>query len=202
MPIQDSGWQYLRGLLASVAAYENVSNSRYYLRYYPLAQLPDRLGINVHEGGLTSDIPLGPFEGTLIPAYAATKAGRLHARPDCPRLRADHVSELKVPLNSVSIERMCAECTRWGGWALPGAALGMYLKVFSGYGLTYQLDSYIEPNLDDFVTDKEIADVAALLRYDGQPSSGATGDANEEPNEDEWLAFTAARELCDSRIVP
>jgi hypothetical protein len=160
------------------------------------------LGVNVREGGLTPDIPLGPFEGTLVPAYAAAKAGRLHARRDCPRLRTDHVSELKVQLNEISIERMCAECTRWGRWALPGTALGMYLEIVSGYGLPYQLDSYTEPDLDDFVTDREIADAAALLHRGEHPSSEAAGDAGEQSDEDEWDAFRAARELRDSRIVP
>jgi hypothetical protein len=158
--------------------------------------------MNMREGGLTPDIPLGPFEGTLIPAYAATKAGRLHARPDCPRLRADHVSELKMPLNAVSFERICAECARWGRWALPGTALGMYLEVVSGYGLPYQLDSYTEPDLDDFVTDKEIAVAAALLHRGEYPSSEAIGDGEEESDEGEWDTSRTAQELRDSRIVP
>jgi hypothetical protein len=158
--------------------------------------------MNVREGGLTPDIPVGSFEGVLIPVYVAAKAARLHARLACPRLRADHVSELKVPLNAISIEQMCAECARWGRWAPPGSALGMYLEVFSGCGLPDQLASYTGPDLDDFVTDKEIADAAALLRSGEYPSTEAIGDVGDESDEDEWDAFRTARELRDSRIVP
>jgi hypothetical protein len=158
--------------------------------------------MDVREGGLTPDIPLGPFEGALIPVYTAGKAARLHARPDCPRLQADHASEVKVPLEAASIKRMCAECARRGGWAPPGTALGMYLENFSGYGLADQLDSYSGPDPDDPVSDKEIADAAALLRCGEYPASEGTGDAGEEADEDQWDAFRAARELRESRVVP
>jgi hypothetical protein len=156
----------------------------------------------VREGGLTPDIPLGPFEGTLIPAYAAGKAARLHARPDCPRLRADQASEVTVPLGAASIERMCADCARHRGWAPSGIALGMYLENFAGYGLAGELDSHTGPDPDDRVADQEIADAAALLRRGEDPSGEGTGDSGEEADEDQWDAFRAARDLRESRIVP
>ena len=125
----------------------------------------------------------------MVPAYAVTKSGGLHARPDCPHLRAHHVSELRMTLNAVSIERMCAECARWGRWTLPGTVLGIYLEAVSGYGLPHQLDSGIKPDLADLVTDKEITDATALLRCGEYRSSEATDDTDEEPDEDKWNAL-------------
>lgn len=156
----------------------------------------------VSEGGLTPDIPLGPFEGALIPAYVTGKASRLHARTDCPRLRADQASEVTVPLAAASIARMCAECARHRGWVPSGTALGMYLENFAGYGLAGELDSHTGPDSDDLVPDQEIAGAAALLRRGEYPSGEGTGGSGEETDEDEWEVFRAARDLRDSRIVP
>jgi hypothetical protein len=170
--------------------------------YYPLAGISDRLGMNVRDSGLAPDIPLGPFEGALITAYAASKATRLHARRDCPRLRTDHISELKVPLNAVSIERMCDDCARWGRWVPPETAAGIFLEVVSGYELPYELESYTEPDPGDLVTGKEITDAAALLRRGEYPSSEGLGEVGEQVDEDQWDAFRAARDLRDSQIIP
>jgi hypothetical protein len=160
------------------------------------------VGADMGDDRLTPDIPLGPFEGMLILAYAATRAGRLHARPDCSRLRADQVSELRVPLCVASIKRMCAECARWGRWAPPSSTLGMYLEAVSVYGLAYQLDSYAGPDPYDSVAVEEIESAAALLRRGEYPPGDGADDADEDSGNDEWDAFEAARVLRDSQIVP
>ena len=56
------------------------------------------------DGGLTPDIPLGPFEGTSITAYTASKSAKLHASRHCSRLRAGQISEVGLPLNAATIE--------------------------------------------------------------------------------------------------
>jgi len=151
----------------------------------------------VRESGLTPDIPLGPFEGTPITAYAATgKTARLHARRDCSYLRTNQVHELVMPLDAATIERMCGDCARWGTWTRPGTALGIFLRAFFGYGLTQELNSYTEPDPDEDVTEQELADAAALLR----PREQSRGDDDED--ETKWEAVRAARDLRDTRVIP
>ena len=148
-------------------------------------------------GGLTPDIPLGPFEGTPLTAYAAAgKAARLHASLTCNRLRTDTPRELRVPLDAATIARMCTECASWGRWARPGTALGLFLEEFRGIGMAYQLNFCLGPDPDDpDPTAREITKAAAVL-HQGEPSSDEDGDHDE----DAWAAYREARDLRDSVV--
>ena len=84
---------------------------------------------------------------------------------------------------------MCGQCARWGRWARPGTALGLFLQVFFGYGLIEELNSYTEPDPDD-VTEQELAVAAMALR------------AGERSTDDEDDAVREARELRDSQVIP
>lgn len=129
----------------------------------------------MREGGLAPDVPLGPFEGVPITAYAAEgKTARLHAQRDCSYLRAEQVRRLNVALNAVTIKRMCSQCARWGRWARPGTALGMFLQVFFGYGLVEELDSYTEADPDDDVTEQELVAAAMALWVTGRSAMTRT----------------------------
>jgi hypothetical protein len=48
----------------------------------------------------------------LITAYTASKIARLHATQHCFRPRADHLGEVKVPVNAATIKQMCAPDAR------------------------------------------------------------------------------------------
>jgi hypothetical protein len=149
--------------------------------------------------GLTPDVPLGPFEGTPLTAFAAAgRTTRLHASLACNRLRTDTPRELRVSLDASTIGRMCTECASWGQWARPGTALGLFLKEFRGVGMAYELEACLGPDPDDpGPTPREITEAAAVLRR-GEPSS----DDDDDYDEAAWAAYSEARELRDSVLVP
>ena len=150
------------------------------------------------DDGLTPDIPLGPFEGTLITVYTAGKTARLHATRDCSRLRADHINETKVPLNAATFKQMCADCARENRWAPSETALGMYLRAVARYALPYDLDRDTEPDPDDCVTDEEIVDAAVALQRGLSLSADDASEDDEGTDNNPWEVFQAARELRDS----
>lgn len=150
-------------------------------------------------GGLTPDVPLGPFEGTPLTAYAAAgKTARLHASLTCTRLRTGTPRELRVPFDAATVARMCTECTSWGRWARSGPALGLFLEEFRGVEMAYHLDFCLSPDPDDpDLTAREIAEAAAVLRRGG-PLSDEDGDHDETA----WTAYREARDLRDSVVLP
>lgn len=85
----------------------------------------------------------------------------------------------------------------WGTWARPDTAVGMFLQVFWGYGLAYEIDNYAGPDPDDEVTVQEIDEAAELLLPAAVPSDEDADDDGET-----WDAVRAARELRDERVVP
>ena len=150
-------------------------------------------------GGLTPDVPLGPFEGTPLTAYAsAGKTARLHASLTCTRLRTGTPRELRVPFDAATVARMCTECASWGRWARSGTAFGLFLEEFRGVEMAYHLDFCLGPDPDDpDPTAREIAEAAAVLRR-GEPLSDEDGNHDETA----WTAYRAARDLRDSVVLP
>jgi hypothetical protein len=150
-------------------------------------------------GGLTPDVPLGPFEGAPLTAYAtAGKTARLHASLTCTRLRTGTPRELRVPLDAATVARMCTECASWGRWARSGTALALFLEEFRGVEMAYQLDFCLGPDPDaPDPTAREMAEAAAVLRR-GEPRSDEDGDHDETA----WTAYREARDLRDSVVVP
>lgn len=140
----------------------------------------------MREEGLTPDVPLGPFEGMPVTAYAAQGlTARLHASKDCARLKAGQVRELRIPLDASMIRRMCADCALRGRWARPGTALDMFLQVFRGWGLVHDLGQYAaaDPDGDGEPTDSEVAQAAERLHAQaqeiaGDPDSEEAGDGS------------------------
>jgi hypothetical protein len=120
----------------------------------------------MREEGLTPDVPLGPFEGTPVTAYAAQSlTAKLHASKDCARLNVGQLREVRVPLDASMIRRMRADCAVRGRWARPGTALDMFLQVFRGWGLVHELGQYTaaDPDGDGELTGSEVAQAAERL---------------------------------------
>ncbi|MGX4733253.1 hypothetical protein [Kitasatospora griseola] len=106
---------------------------------------------------LTADVPLGPFDGHLVPIFAAKgKASKLHAHLGCSRLRVDGAVASEAPLNAATITRMCSVCAHHGHWDRPDSGVGLFLRALGGYrGLLSQLQEYAEADPDDEVTQEE-----------------------------------------------
>ncbi|SPT60099.1 hypothetical protein [Actinomadura madurae] len=135
---------------------------------------------------LPADIPLGPFEGTLINVHAAKgKSARVHADRSCSALRTKDVRSLTLPLNAETIGRMCRQCAVWRRWARPGTALDIFLQAVTGMGLSYELDTHSAPDEEDW-PEEEVA-AAALLLCEGDRPPG------EDDDEDRWPEFEKAR---------
>lgn len=66
-------------------------------------------------GGLTPDVPLGPFEGTPMAYTTAGKTARLHASLTCNRLRTGSPRELLVLLNAATLGRNSSAGRRLSG---------------------------------------------------------------------------------------
>ncbi|MFF7880679.1 hypothetical protein ACH40F_09675 [Streptomyces sp. NPDC020794] len=112
-----------------------------------------------------ADVPLGPFEGSLVTVYSArSKAANLHVSRQCGQLRTSDVRTADVPLETAMLRRLCSRCAAWGVWGRPGTGLGMFLGALGGTGLLYQLQSYVEPDEDERWTDREVREAAGLLR--------------------------------------
>ncbi|MEV6423657.1 hypothetical protein [Streptomyces sp. NPDC051662] len=114
---------------------------------------------------LTADVPLGPFEGTVVTAYSAKgKNAKLHASTSCTQLRTSDVVTARVPLDAAMVNRMCTRCAEWGVWARPTTGLGVFLESLGGLGLLYQLQSYTAPDEDERWDGEEVNAAADLLR--------------------------------------
>jgi hypothetical protein len=112
-----------------------------------------------------ADVPLGPFEGSLITVYSArSKAANLHVSRQCGQLRTSDVRTADVPLETTVLRRLCSRCAAWDVGGRPGTGLGMFLRALGGTGLLYQLHSYVEPDEDECWTDRETREAAELLR--------------------------------------
>ncbi|MFH9610716.1 hypothetical protein [Streptomyces sp. NPDC017448] len=130
---------------------------------------------------LTADVPLGPFEGTVVTAYSAKgKNAKLHASTSCTQLRTSDVVTARVPLDAAMVKRMCARCAEWGSWTRPTTALGIFLESLGGLGLLYQLRSYTAPDEDDRWDGEEVKAAADLLR---SPSEDTDEDGEEALDE-------------------
>ncbi|MFE7572650.1 hypothetical protein ACFU76_37905 [Streptomyces sp. NPDC057539] len=130
-----------------------------------------------------AEVPLGPFEGSLVTVYLArSKAASLHVSRRCGQLRTSEVRTADVPLETAVLRRLCSRCAAWGVWGRPGTGLGMFLGALGGTGLLYQLQSYMEPDEDERWTDCEAREAAELLRteQDSDPDDDDDDDDDEE----------------------
>ncbi|MET9147153.1 hypothetical protein [Streptomyces sp. NPDC004042] len=142
----------------------------------------------VRDHMLTSDVPLGPFEGTKITIYSAKgKNARLHVRRECGQLRTANVTATEVPLTADVVDRFCSGCADWGPRVRPTSGLGIFVEALGGAGLLHQLQAYAEPDEDVYWTQDEVQAAAELLRSERDA-------ANEDDNE-RWEARREAEEL-------
>jgi hypothetical protein len=124
-----------------------------------------------------ADVPLGPFEGSLITVYSAKgKAAKMHVVRHCGQLRTSDVRTVDVLLEATTLRRLCSRCAAWGVWGRPATGLGMFFGALGGTGLLYQLQSYTEPDEDGCWTDEEAREAAVLHRAEQNPD----GDDDEE----------------------
>ncbi|WP_159395221.1 hypothetical protein [Streptomyces albireticuli] len=140
---------------------------------------------------LTADVPLGPFDGTPVTVHSAKgKNAKLHATPSCTQLRTQNVARAEVPLNSVTIGRLCLRCAQWGSWARPDSGLGIFLRALGGSGLLFQLHSYTALDPDDGWEQEELKAAADLLRTEPKAECDDEEDGADEQearDEAEWL---------------
>lgn len=112
-----------------------------------------------------ADVPLGPFEGSLVTVSSArSKGASLHVSRRCGQLRTSKVRTADVPLEAAMLRRLCSRCAAWGVWGRPGTGLGMFLGALGGTGLLHELQSYVEPDEEECWTDREVQEAAGLLR--------------------------------------
>ncbi|MGA5703119.1 hypothetical protein [Peterkaempfera bronchialis] len=125
---------------------------------------------------LTADVPLGPFDGHLVPVFATKgKASKLHAHLRCPRLRVDGAVASEAPLDAVTIARMCSVCAHHGDWDRPDSGVGLFLRALGGHrGLLSQLQEYTEADPDDEVTQEKAEGAAEILRAEPVPEEDET----------------------------
>ncbi|MFB7949556.1 hypothetical protein ACFC6L_32135 [Kitasatospora phosalacinea] len=135
---------------------------------------------------LTADVPLGPFEGHLVPVFAAKgKASKLHAHLRCSRLRADGAVGSEAPLNAATIARMCSVCAHQGHWGRPDSGVGLFLRALGGHrGLLSQLQEYAEADPDDEVTQEEAEGAAEVLRAEPVSEEDETYDEDRDARDD------------------
>ncbi|MEU2955936.1 hypothetical protein [Streptomyces xanthochromogenes] len=149
-------------------------------------------------GSLTPEVPLGPFEASLIRVWSAPgKAAKLHATEHCSRVRAGRVTSSELPLRAV-VERMCPQCARYGPWGRPGTGVGLFLGALTGLGLLHELGSYGEANEDTF-TDDEVKQASVLL-LQSPPDDGEDGSDADEEEEDCWRVRREAQQVRDSVV--
>ncbi|RAJ32045.1 hypothetical protein K353_05921 [Kitasatospora sp. SolWspMP-SS2h] len=153
---------------------------------------------------LTADVPLGPFDGHLVPVFAAKgKAAKLHAHLRCSRLRADGAVASEAPLNAATIARMCSVCAHQGDWDRPDSGVGLFLRALGGYrGLLSQLQEYTEADPDDEVTQEEAEGAAQVLRADPVSEEDETYDQDQDARDDAEqlrdVALSRWRDAADS----
>ncbi|MFD3970004.1 hypothetical protein [Streptomyces cyaneofuscatus] len=138
----------------------------------------------MHDYALTADVPLGPFEGTLVRVRSAKgKNAKLHGAGRCSQLRTRDVVVTQVPFDASVVRRMCVRCAESGCWGRPTTGLGIFLRALCGFGLLYQLQSHVAPDEDD-APDEEVRAAAQLLL---SPPGDADEDDEEAREEVEWL---------------
>ncbi|MFJ9977912.1 hypothetical protein [Streptomyces cyaneofuscatus] len=138
----------------------------------------------MHDYALTADVPLGPFEGTLVTVRSAKgKNAKLHGSRRCSQLRTRDVVVTQVPLNASVVSRMCVRCAESGSWGRPTTGLGIFLRALCGVGLLYELQSHVTPDEDD-APDEEVRAAAQLLL---SPSADEGDEDDEAREEAEWL---------------
>ncbi|MEU6483676.1 hypothetical protein [Streptomyces sp. NPDC046887] len=139
---------------------------------------------------LTTDVPLGPFEGTEITVHSAKgKNAKLHVRRECGQLRTSNVVTAEVPLNAAVVDRFCSGCADWGPSVRPTTGLGIFMGALGGTGLLHQLQAYAGPDEDVYWTQEEVRAAAELLR--------AKPDPEEDDDDSRWEARREAEELQD-----
>ncbi|ASY31262.1 MULTISPECIES: hypothetical protein [unclassified Streptomyces] len=165
----------------------------------------------MHNDRLTSQVPLGPFEGTAITVWAAPgPKAKVHASPACSYLRSARVTRQEVRLESPVVDRMCPQCGRYGAWARPGTGLHIFLRALTGMGLLYELHSYDAAD-EDTCSDDEVKQAAALLYAtwdspdDGPAQAAGDGMALDDPDDEaedtedlDWDRRQEARHLRES----
>ncbi|MFJ8969999.1 hypothetical protein ACIRJ3_37735 [Streptomyces anulatus] len=139
-------------------------------------------------GSLTPEVPLGPFETSVIKVWSAPgKTAKLHATEHCSRIRAGRVVPWDLPLPAV-MERMCPQCAEYGSWGRPGTGVGLFLGALTGLGLLHELDRYSEAD-ENCITDDEVQQAAALLLQTRHE------DPEERDEEDDWRARHEAQRV-------
>ncbi|MFE4492427.1 hypothetical protein ACFRKD_08195 [Streptomyces niveus] len=132
---------------------------------------------------LTSDVPLGPFEGARVTLYAAGgKPAKLHAVRDCGYLRTREVGTLQVPLDASVVSRLCPRCADNGPQVRRETGLGIFLDALGGLGLLYQLGSHTGPEEDEEWNREEVEAAAALLR--SPPADPGTDEEDDDAAEE------------------
>ncbi|MFG2981316.1 hypothetical protein ACGFYQ_08650 [Streptomyces sp. NPDC048258] len=135
----------------------------------------------VRDRMLTSDVPLGLFEGTKITVYSAKgRNARLHVRRECGQLRTSNVTTTEVPLNADAVERFCSGCADWGPSVRPTSGLGLFMNALGGTGLLHQLQAYAEPDEDVYWTQDEVRAAAELLRAERDVADEAEDEVEED----------------------
>ncbi|MFG2416722.1 hypothetical protein [Streptomyces goshikiensis] len=157
-------------------------------------------GAFVRDRMLTSDVPLGPFEGTKITVYSAKgKNARLHVRRECAQLRTSNVTTTEVPLNADAVDRFCSGCADWGPRVRPSSGLGLFMDALTGTGLLHQLQAYAEPDEDVYWTQDEVRAAAELLH--SERGAMDEGEAEEEDDDGHWEARREAQDLQDQVLA-
>ena len=151
-------------------------------------------------GQLTSDVPLGPFEGTTITVWSGQgKQAKLHATPSCSYLRSARGVERTVHLDAAVVGRMCPQCGTYGSWARPGTGLAVFLDTLTGLGLLYELDSFRDPDEDAF-EDEEVRHAAAVLYKPVADTPAVPGEQDdaEDDEDDTWEERQEAQRVRES----
>ncbi|WP_433698713.1 Shedu anti-phage system protein SduA domain-containing protein [Nocardiopsis sp. CA-288880] len=82
--------------------------------------------MNMHS--LSSDIPLGSFEGVPLRVYASDSDDLLHTSPDCAEPSCEATDGRHVPLTSTLVGKLCLYCSVIPGGG-PVTAVGLFVTA-------------------------------------------------------------------------
>ncbi|MDR3083204.1 MAG: hypothetical protein LBV60_20195 [Streptomyces sp.] len=154
-------------------------------------------------GLLTPDVPLGPFEGTVVTLWSTqARDAKLHSTSSCSRVRSARVAERKVQLDASVVGRLCTQCASYESWTHPGTGLTVFLNAVTGMGLLYELGRCHDADEDTF-DDTELDEAASLLfsASAGSKERTQTAEGQEEGAEDDcWEEVREARQVRESVV--
>ncbi|WP_432176676.1 hypothetical protein [Streptomyces sp. Tue6028] len=151
---------------------------------------------------LTSDVPLGPFEGTAITVWSGRgKQAKLHATPSCSYLRSTQADARVVLLDAAVVGRMCPQCGTYNSWARLGTGLAVFLDTLTGPGLLHELDRFRDTD-EDAPNGEEIRHAAAVLYQSasGDPADSAERDDADDEDDGSWEVLQEARRIRESVV--